>query len=457
MGLSHELWSYAENIWRRFPAEFISLGSPDLEDFFELCEGGAWCHRVVDTKSEKVIEIVLPRKEVPRSGDDAEEAYEDDTCSLRCSKEFDRHELDRQLTPDHCDGDTSVADFEAALRELDALNAVVGRSSQRVPESVAAEVNSQLQALKARRAREPSEDEMALSPDFSPDMSPHSGSSVTFNPRPEPSRDAAGLRGRALKKEGLRLDDIDQAGVGSPWEDSPSVSPASSASALLSRTETSPSPLPSLSCTTASPPTSKSVLKATSMLAVRRDFFIYPVRTRGLRKVPPGSVYRAPHLDRMATGVLVSKTLWARRRANEPSSPSSPFEEAWRRRRSSRGEPARQNPESRSCSPPDVKYARRRLGSSGNNALQGLEAAGGVALPAAVEGYPESPGARIQRIAAQRTEQARDLPPGQSASTAQLPGDGNPPRSFEPHAATQQRQGVSEPRSPSKRNRQRGL
>jgi len=62
MGLSAELQGYAENIWRRFPEVFISLGSPDVEDFFELKESGSWSHSIVDTLSEKVIEIVLPRR-----------------------------------------------------------------------------------------------------------------------------------------------------------------------------------------------------------------------------------------------------------------------------------------------------------------------------------------------------------------------------------------------------------
>jgi hypothetical protein len=61
MGLSPALVGYAENIWRRFPEAFIALGVPQLEDLFELNEG-SWCYRVVDTRAEKVVEIVLPRR-----------------------------------------------------------------------------------------------------------------------------------------------------------------------------------------------------------------------------------------------------------------------------------------------------------------------------------------------------------------------------------------------------------
>lgn len=69
MGLSPALVDYAENIWRRFPEAFIALGLPQLDDLFDLHEG-AWCYRVVDTRSEKIIEIVLPRRRNPEDGED---------------------------------------------------------------------------------------------------------------------------------------------------------------------------------------------------------------------------------------------------------------------------------------------------------------------------------------------------------------------------------------------------
>jgi len=69
MVLSPALVSYAENIWRRFPEAFIALGLPQLEDLFELNEG-AWCYRVVDTRAEKVVEIVLPRRKTKDSPED---------------------------------------------------------------------------------------------------------------------------------------------------------------------------------------------------------------------------------------------------------------------------------------------------------------------------------------------------------------------------------------------------
>jgi len=62
MGLCPELQGYAENIWRRFPELFISLGSPDVEENFELQDRGAGYQRVVHTSSKSVFEIVLPRR-----------------------------------------------------------------------------------------------------------------------------------------------------------------------------------------------------------------------------------------------------------------------------------------------------------------------------------------------------------------------------------------------------------
>lgn len=76
MGLSPTLLDYAENIWRRFPEAFISLGLPHLEEMFVLNEG-SWCCRVVDTKCSKIVEIVLPRRpEGELESDDA--SVEDD-------------------------------------------------------------------------------------------------------------------------------------------------------------------------------------------------------------------------------------------------------------------------------------------------------------------------------------------------------------------------------------------
>eukprot|EP00747_Dinoflagellata_sp_TGD_P196228 gnl/TRDRNA2_/TRDRNA2_66047_c0_seq1.p1 gnl/TRDRNA2_/TRDRNA2_66047_c0~~gnl/TRDRNA2_/TRDRNA2_66047_c0_seq1.p1 ORF type:complete len:296 (+),score=53.91 gnl/TRDRNA2_/TRDRNA2_66047_c0_seq1:71-958(+) len=80
MGLPPELQRYAENVWQRFPEEFLALGAPHLEDFFELHEAGVWYHRIVDTKSEKVIEIVLPRRKV--HDEEQEEQLEHDEEDL---------------------------------------------------------------------------------------------------------------------------------------------------------------------------------------------------------------------------------------------------------------------------------------------------------------------------------------------------------------------------------------
>lgn len=62
MELSKELQQYAENVFRRFPEVFVSLGAPDVEDSYELHPCASGRHRIVDFKSKRVIEIVLPRR-----------------------------------------------------------------------------------------------------------------------------------------------------------------------------------------------------------------------------------------------------------------------------------------------------------------------------------------------------------------------------------------------------------
>jgi len=59
--LSPELQVYAENIWRRFPEVFISLGAPDAIDDDEDPSERCW-HRVRDSCHEKVIEVVMPKR-----------------------------------------------------------------------------------------------------------------------------------------------------------------------------------------------------------------------------------------------------------------------------------------------------------------------------------------------------------------------------------------------------------
>lgn len=127
MGLSPELQGYAENIWRRFPEEFISLGAPHLEEDFELHQSGSWRHRVVDTKSEKVIEIVLPRREKPLVyqieegedwGDMSDEEFNVEEDELFCKN--------------------------GLLYDLDRLGCAVNQLSESLVESVSREVRVQM-------------------------------------------------------------------------------------------------------------------------------------------------------------------------------------------------------------------------------------------------------------------------------------------------------------------------
>lgn len=61
MPLPHEMMEYAENIWKRFPEEFIALGMPGLEQTFDLRKDGTRKHRICENAAEKTIEITIRR------------------------------------------------------------------------------------------------------------------------------------------------------------------------------------------------------------------------------------------------------------------------------------------------------------------------------------------------------------------------------------------------------------
>eukprot|EP00927_Polykrikos_kofoidii_P005912 TRINITY_DN12377_c0_g1_i1.p1 TRINITY_DN12377_c0_g1~~TRINITY_DN12377_c0_g1_i1.p1 ORF type:complete len:810 (+),score=133.77 TRINITY_DN12377_c0_g1_i1:90-2519(+) len=82
--VSPELQGYAENIWRRFPEVFISLGSPDVEDYYDLGEDTSWYHKVTQTKSQKVIEIILPRRSFVFEDDDDLDGPSSPELTPRC-------------------------------------------------------------------------------------------------------------------------------------------------------------------------------------------------------------------------------------------------------------------------------------------------------------------------------------------------------------------------------------
>mmetsp|Transcript_37486 Transcript_37486/g.67806 ORF Transcript_37486/g.67806 Transcript_37486/m.67806 type:complete len:299 (-) Transcript_37486:95-991(-) len=65
MVLPQELQLYAENILRRFPEEFMALGAPGLEDIYDLRPNGTWSRRMMETSSEKTVEITLRRWHAP--------------------------------------------------------------------------------------------------------------------------------------------------------------------------------------------------------------------------------------------------------------------------------------------------------------------------------------------------------------------------------------------------------
>lgn len=65
MGLPHELLLYAENIFRRFPDVFTTLGAPGLEDVYDLRPNGTMSHCIEETPSGKTVLVKLQRRQWP--------------------------------------------------------------------------------------------------------------------------------------------------------------------------------------------------------------------------------------------------------------------------------------------------------------------------------------------------------------------------------------------------------
>jgi len=60
-----ELLPFAENLYRRFPEEFIALGMPGLEDIYDLRPNGTWSRHINETPMEKTVEITIRRWHMP--------------------------------------------------------------------------------------------------------------------------------------------------------------------------------------------------------------------------------------------------------------------------------------------------------------------------------------------------------------------------------------------------------
>lgn len=61
MALPRELLQYAENLYRRFPEEFLALGAPGLEEVYDLRPNGTWSRCIQETTVEKIVEVKLQR------------------------------------------------------------------------------------------------------------------------------------------------------------------------------------------------------------------------------------------------------------------------------------------------------------------------------------------------------------------------------------------------------------
>jgi len=152
MGLSPTLLDYAENIWRRFPEAFISLGLPQLEDLFVLNEGN-WSYRVVDTKWSKIVEIVLPRRfeDQPELDDasyaEAEEVEEDEDPPVEAAPPQPSSTPPASATAQgSADADPSkAADISMRLVQLDSeVNKLLGSITDRVSQEVEVQLQREL-------------------------------------------------------------------------------------------------------------------------------------------------------------------------------------------------------------------------------------------------------------------------------------------------------------------------
>jgi len=61
MVLAPELLPFAENFYRRFPEEFIALGAPGLDQIYDLRIDGTRSRRMLETPTEKTVEITIRR------------------------------------------------------------------------------------------------------------------------------------------------------------------------------------------------------------------------------------------------------------------------------------------------------------------------------------------------------------------------------------------------------------
>lgn len=141
--LSAELAGYAENIWRRFPEIFISLGSPDFEDKFEIHQPGAWSQNITETITEKTIELKLPRKVCRR-----QEANDGVYLERRESQQICRSDIWNDATQD--DFDTNAGDMSWSSSLLSPASADVRRTDRKANTSLNPQLNIDM-LIKSRR------------------------------------------------------------------------------------------------------------------------------------------------------------------------------------------------------------------------------------------------------------------------------------------------------------------
>jgi len=150
MGLSLELLAYAENIWHRFPEEFIALGSPNLGDMFTA---GAWRRRIRDTKCARVIEIILPHRNKCATGfasliTSSEAMGQPENCMEHKPLDYDTSDCEQceQQDAGSARSPPLARPCEAVTNELDRLNRAVAELSSSISGAAANEVQQQLRS-----------------------------------------------------------------------------------------------------------------------------------------------------------------------------------------------------------------------------------------------------------------------------------------------------------------------
>lgn len=155
------LQTYSENIWRRFPEVFLSLGAPIVDECYAPSQSRCWHRRVVDSPDGKLVEVFLPRRPVfsaqavrpdvePSAADggavagpcrQGSEASRDADAARHAPQAGPRAGCGDQAVPQDRD---VIENEHAALRKLSQLNRKLGHLKQSLPARISRELHLRL-------------------------------------------------------------------------------------------------------------------------------------------------------------------------------------------------------------------------------------------------------------------------------------------------------------------------